>query len=166
VTGARYAIGALAFAGFAASAGVHVASLAGLDVQAQWPAVWSLHLGFFVVFLPFVISSRKRLGARPGLAALRENFPAWLIAAAGALTIYAIVNFVLFAVHGLGGTPAIVDGKYVLQNHGHLVREIGRAEFLQAKVMELRGFSGHWMIFYFIPFAYFMFSRRPTPYFE
>lgn len=47
-----------------------------------------------------------------------------------------------------GGGPHIVDGKYVLQNHGNIIREITMEEYDAFQANELRGFSGHWMAFY------------------
>ncbi|MGO4703257.1 hypothetical protein [Dyella sp. 2RAB6] len=43
-------------------------------------------------------------------------------------------------------------------NHGQLIREISATEYAGFKAEEVRGFSGHWMVFYFVPAAYFLFD--------
>ena len=60
-----------------------------------------------------------------------------------------------------GGSPSIQDGKFVLQSHGRLIRALTEPEYTAFKANEIRGFSGHWMVFYFVPFAYFLFYRAP-----
>jgi hypothetical protein len=50
--------------------------------------------------------------------------------------------------------------------HGKLIREITATQFAAFKANEVRGFSGHWMVFYFVPAAYFLFwkpSSIPSP---
>jgi hypothetical protein len=48
----------------------------------------------------------------------------------------------------LEGSPDIIDGKYVLENHGTLIRELSEVEYFKLRANEIRGFSGHWMVFY------------------
>ena len=150
----------VALLGFVLAAAVHVASLAGVDVSQRIPFVWLLHVGIFVVFVPFVLSSRKVLGAKPSLSGMRALVPNWVFIAGATISAYALLNFVLFIVATQGGNPAILDGRYVLQSHGHLIREITQSEYVAFRANELRGFSGHWLMFYFVPFAYFMFAKR------
>jgi len=156
------------FLGFAALTGLvlaaiaHVCALAGIDVAERVPSVWLLHVGIFLVFFPFVFSSRKVFGKRPSLADMRALVPGRVYAVGLVIFIYAIINFMLFAAATQGGNPAIEAGQYVLKNHGRLIRELSFAEYEALKANELRGFSGHWMFFYFVPFAYFMFGKRPV----
>lgn len=154
----------LALIGFVLSAFVHVAALAGVDVSEKIPLVWMLHAGVFIVFIPFVFSSRKVLGAKPSLSDMRTLVPGWIALAGIAVFGYAMVNFLIFIASTDGGSPSIREGRYVLQSHGHLIREITRSEYVALRANELRGFSGHWLVFYFVPFAYFMFAKKPdTP---
>jgi hypothetical protein len=55
-----------------------------------------------------------------------------------------------------GGSPTIQDGKYLLLDHGKLIREITAGEYAAFRANQVRGFSGHWLIFYFVPAAYFL----------
>ena len=154
-------IALIALLGFLVSLAVHISALSGIDVNTHWPSVWVLHFGIFVVFIPFVFSSRKAFGAKLKLAELRGSFPTWVIAVGIAIFAYAAVNFLLFMLATEGGNPDFRDGKYVLLSHGKLIRELTQAEYSSFRANEIRGFSGHWLVFYFVPFAYFMF-RKPA----
>lgn len=153
----------LALLGFTLSLVVHVAALFAVDVSAMIPFVWSLHIGVFFVFLPFAISCRKTLGPKPSCARLRALFPGWVVAVGALVFAYTIVNFMLFMLATQGGSPSTRDGKFTLENHGHLIREISASEYATFKINEIRGFSGNWLVFYFVPFAYFMFRTKSKP---
>ena len=153
-------IGLAALAGFVLSLVVHVSALLGFDVSAKVPYVWSLHVGIFFVFVPLVFSSRKAFGARPSLSEIRKAFPAWVVALGTLILAYAALNFFLFMLATDGGSPSIKDGKFILQSHGKFIRDLSASEYAAFKANEVRGFSGHWLVFYFLPFAYFMF-RKP-----
>jgi len=146
--------------GLALSLAVHLASLAGVDVAARIPAVWALHLGVFAVFVPFLLSSRKSLGNRPTRATLRAIMPGWAYVLYVAVLSYALANFFL-VFSSQQGTATAEGGRYILQNHGRLIRDLTPAEYTAARAAELRGFSGHWLLFYFVPFGYFMFAKAP-----
>ena len=153
-------LGLIAFLGFCLSFVVHVSALLGVDVSAKAPYVWLLHVGIFVVFIPLVISSRKAFGANPSFSAIRAAFPAWVVALGIVIFAYAALNFLLFILATDGGSPSIKDGKFILQSHGQFIRELSSAEYATCKANEVRGFSGHWLAFYFVPFVYFIFRRR------
>jgi hypothetical protein len=150
-----------ALTGFCLSLLVHISALLGLDASASFPFVWLLHAGIFLVFIPFVLASRKAFGRQPRLAELRAGFPVWIAVFGSAVFAYAVINFLVFLAFTEGGSPLIRDGKFVLQSHGQLIREITASEYSAFKANEIRGFSGHWLFFYYLPFAYFMFHKKP-----
>ncbi|WP_061534434.1 hypothetical protein [Collimonas arenae] len=154
--------GLAALVGFIISLIVHISALLSIDVLTDFPYVWLLHVGIFVVFIPFVFLSRKTLGAKPKFAEIRAAFPSWVVVVGAFICAYAVLNFVLFMVATEGGSPSIRDGKYLLLNHGKLIRELTFAEYTAFRTNEVRGFSGHWLVFYFVPFAYFAFRKQPT----
>lgn len=152
----------LAFVGFLLSFAVHLSASAGIDVSARIPFVWMLHVGIFVVFVPFVFASQKVLGPKPTFTQIRELFPHWVVVLGAVILGYAMLNFLVFMFSRQGGSPSIQDGKFVLQEHGRLIRELTAVEYSAFKAKEVRGFSGHWLVFYFVPFAYFMFCKKPN----
>ena len=135
---------ALAACGLALSIGAHCMVLAGVPIPGG-KLVWGLHVGIFVVWIPTVLTSM-----RTTRYANRKDF--WKIALAGCplwmrrgfyvLFGYGILNFVVFMAttanqpkqQRIGDTPPSV----------------------------VRGFSGHWMIFYGAAFAV-LYSRIHAP---
>jgi hypothetical protein len=122
----------LAAAGFVASVVAHVLGTIGVDVPKDSP-VWGLHVGIFVVWIPAVLVSM-----RTSLFTRRKEFwktalkgcPPWVEKAGRVLFFYAIASFFVF----IAGRPfwplPATDQSW-----------------------QLRGFSGHWMIFYGAAFA-------------
>jgi hypothetical protein len=153
-------LGLAALIGFCLSLAVHVAALLGADVSEQVPHLWLLHVGVIVVFGPLVLASHRAFGRAPSFAVIRSAYPAWAVMIAAVLFPYAVLNFILFMVATEGGTPHAEGGRFILHSHGKLIREISSSEYVAFKANEVRGFSGHWLVFYFAAFAYFSLRRK------
>ena len=124
---------ALSAIGFVLSVAAHLAAVTGSPIPFG-KAVWALHIGIFVVWLPTVlVSIRLTRGAR------RKDFwkialvgcPKWMRTALYVIFGYAILNFVLFIA--------------TIPSH--------RQPPGDAPPQVVRGFSGHWMVFYGAAFA-------------
>lgn len=123
----------LAAIGFILSVAAHLAAVAGSPIPFG-KAVWGLHIGIFVVWLPTVL-----VGTRLTRGANRKDYwkialagcPKWMRTALYLLFGYALLNFVLF----LATTASHPQPK------GSAPPEV------------VRGFSGHWMVFYGAAFA-------------
>ena len=131
---------------------VHSLALTGIDATSKIPFVWLLHLGIFVVWLPAVL----KMGTNPGadhnnpitsFKAIFKHTPPWISTIAIGGFYYAIINFVLFLT-SQEGSPDIVDGQYVLRDHGQVLRSLTREEYQFLLANQVRGFSGHWIAFY------------------
>ena len=160
---------------FALSAIVHFATYvvsAGLSMD----QVWLLHLASMAVLVPMVLSLTRQLQRHPkpvvtGLFAewraakrQKKEFSAKLVAtvppalriACIVAGIYALANFVAFIVLMEGGGPSVKEGKYVLHDHGRKIRDLSKAEYDQLRVYQVRGCSGHWMVFSIVSMTYFL----------
>ncbi|WP_295446846.1 hypothetical protein [uncultured Thiodictyon sp.] len=144
---------AFALLGLVASLAVHLAALLGIDLATRFPAVWLL-------FIPFLFQARRVLGVRPSRAAIRALCPGWALLLGVFLAGYVMLNFLLFLHATEGGGPAIRDGRYVLQAHGPVLRTLTADEYRAQQANTLRGFSGHWLIFYYVPLVWFMACGR------
>jgi hypothetical protein len=126
---------ALAALGLAASAAVHAAAVLGL--YATFPSwVMSLHAGVFVSFLPAVIVAHglaREYKQREVWTGLLRGCPEWMRRTLYGLFGYAILNFLYFIVVSPGKGAATAAGR--------------------APAIIVRGFSGHWMVFYAASFA-------------
>ena len=146
--GVRQALTIFAIIGFVASLLTHLTTFFGVSVAQYFPWIWILHIGIFIVMIPVVISQRNRSGSWERMLTLLPN---WGKVALPIFFVYALINFALFLFLSQSGVPAIRDGKFVLASHGHVVRELSKQEYEQQEAYVLRGFSGHWMIFYLVP---------------
>lgn len=155
-------LGIFALTGFFLALTAHIAAWCGVAVSEHVPFIWVLHVGVFVVFIPMVLAMNKTLGSRPSFQQIRAGFPAWVVVAGIGLLAWTMFNFML-SMSGLEGEPGLSEsGRYVLSRRGQLIREINFDEFTRLKALQVRAFSGHWLLFYFVPYAYFMFYRKPA----
>ncbi|MCB9637807.1 MAG: hypothetical protein H6728_14845 [Myxococcales bacterium] len=154
----RKSLGIVALVGFSMALCVHVLALLGSTWLLKIPGVMFLHVGIFVVFIPMVLSmgpyQKKIKQSKLGIWSI---FPIWMRAILFGLTLYTAANFMLFAGKSGGGGPAEKNGGYVIQNHGKLIRKITKQEYDALRVNEVRGFSGHWLLFYGVPMFFFLF---------
>lgn len=146
---------------------IHVLSVVNVPVQEYIPFVWGLHLGVFVVFFPAIIfliidsggfdnkqtRSERAAKNRKKILKLFQTAPRWLSVLVVVVFIYAIMNMFLFMSSQLGG-PDIINGEIIL-------KKIDKAEYLFYRTNELRGFSGHWLVFFGIS-ALTLYTDRKT----
>jgi len=156
-------LGSIAALGLGLAIAVHVRTFyPGPSIVTQdGSPVWLLHVGMFVVFVPMFFSIRMEFGRRPKMRELLSLFPPRARAALVAAMLYTVFNFLAFFVLSEGGTPEIRNNQFVLMNHGKLIRNLSRDEYLTFKRYEVRGFSGHGIFFYLVPTLYFLFGRPP-----
>jgi hypothetical protein len=125
----------LAGIGFLLSLTAHVLALFGKGMPGGG-LVWTLHGGIFLVWIPAILLSKWRLRNVPAPQQVKAVFsacPIWMRRAIKLLFAYAIVNFLLF----------------MASTTGHM-KSTG-----SAPPTVVRGFSGHWMIFYAVAFVSF-----------
>lgn len=130
-----YPLMLFALAGFVLSLYVHIAAWLGRIVLPEsW--MFGIHAGMFVPFLTAIFLAPKS-------SRRSRNLETPLDGSLGrtmlAVLVYAIANFVLFMV-----AAAL--------NHGHA-----------SPLQEWRGFSGHWMLFYFWSFGFLYAAVYPGP---
>lgn len=145
-------------------------------ISVSMQMAWPLHLATMAVFATMVFSlvaqqKRQPKKAAKGLfgswrAANQQNkefqskllrcVPLGLRIACGTAFIYAFINFMLFIALMEGGSPSVKNGKYILHSHGHKIRDITKEEYQRFRAYEVRGFSGHWIIFSIVPMTYFL----------
>jgi len=118
--------------GLLVSLWVHIGAVMGKRVAPE-AFFWMLHIGIFVVWIPAVLISQRLVGSvnrKDFWKVALKGLPTWVRYVMYAFFAYAVVNFLLFmnnapTGHSNEGPPAAV----------------------------WRGFSGHWMVFYFAALA-------------
>jgi len=133
----------LAGCGFILSATAHCLALANAEIPGG-KYVWGLHIGIFVVWLPAVLicNQATRIARRRDLwKQVLGACPGWMRWSLYAVFGYGILNFIYFVA---------TTGSQHFQMTGDAPDPV------------IRGFSGHWMIFYGAAFAIF-YSRLNAP---
>lgn len=112
------------------------------------PGIMLIHVAIFPPFIAAILYGNKvkRVQGR-NQQQLLKLAPKWMRTLFYVSFAYAFVNFALFFILSGGNTPIKQDGKFVLKQHGRLVREISEEEYHRQRAYIVRGFSGHWMMF-------------------
>ena len=116
----------IAAIGLVASVACHI--MGWLQIEPPWgKSVFFLHIGIFVVWIPLVLSANRTMpkSGRNNVDHLLAELPKWARVTLGVLGAYVVMNFVYF-----------IYCTHQYPKHG--------VPFS----VELRGFSGHWMLFY------------------
>ena len=118
----------LALFGFVLSLVAHLAGYAGIERPFGFDP-WPLHIGIFVVWFPAVLVAQRNSRDFPQSdmwdSALR-GCPKWMQYILFGIFGYAILSFIFF---------------------------VGPSSTSESEASKVRGFSGHWLIFYYAAFA-------------
>ena len=151
--------------GFIAALAIHFLTVLGVNYFALSNYTFILHGLLFIPFFGMIISAKTNY---PNLEKggfnklLFSNLPLYLNWFTKLVFVYAVLNFI-FSISLLEeGSPTIKDGIYILENKGSYVRDISLSEYYSLKRMELRAFSGHWLVFFLLPALYFKYANKST----
>ena len=142
--------------------------------------VWPIHVAIFIPFFGMIWainsgqpeverqfnegwwgwSRRRNEEAQKHMRNLIKRCPSGVRIFSIVLFVYVFINFFTFMGETTQGSPTEKNGKFYISNHGRIIREIDEKEYLRLKAYEVRGFSGHWMVFSYVPFVYFRFIHR------
>jgi len=118
----------IAASGLVVSTAFHI--MTWLQLEPPWgTSVLILHIGWLILWFPLVVCANRTMPnpRRGNLEHLLAELPGWVRLATYSLFVYAIFNFAIFIAS---------------------TRRYPKHELPPFVV--LRGFSGHWMLFYFI----------------
>ena len=121
---------------------VHGLTFGNVDAARIFPKIGLLHLGVLIVALPTAIVVGLGFAKQYSMTDLKSIFPKWAYVVLMALTIYAFASFVMFAISSGGAAPEMSNGKFILQSHGRLIRELSESDYLRHKMYETRFSSG------------------------
>jgi hypothetical protein len=158
--GTRRLLMILSACGFATSVVVYVASFSGLPVDAIFPVLIPLFLGWIVTFVPMYVLEYPASRSPIFFWKFARGMPGWVAPCGAALSVIAMAHLAWFGAHSGLGVPAIVDGQYVLDNHGRILKVLTRTEYLTLTAAALRAFASFMISFYFAPVAYWWFRRN------
>jgi hypothetical protein len=154
--------GLLSLATFVASVVVHFASFVpGAPVEIE--SVGLLHLASLALCIIVAIHNsgwerraKRQCGDEKQLQEFTARAIPWWIWLPGMLFfIYVGVNFVVVQMR-VEGQAKVENGEYVVRYKGRFVRTLTADEYEVHRRLEVRGPSGHWMLFSAIPAVYFL----------
>jgi hypothetical protein len=146
--------------GFLASVVIYVQSYRGttMDRIARWAII--LHIGIFVLLAPLYAMEYHAVRQRSFfLKGFAREMPTWVVPGVRSLGLFFAIHFVLFLVQGYAAVPEVMNGGYVLNDHGRIARTLTQSEYFALKGEELRLFATGWLFFYFVLTAYWWFPR-------
>ena len=88
-----------------------------------------------------------------------RGMPSWVAPCSWLLSLIAIAHLVWLAVQNGWGVPEIVNGQYVLESRGRILKVLTQAEYLVLTEAELRAFTTMMIYFYFVTMMYWWFRR-------
>jgi hypothetical protein len=133
----------VAAVGLALSVAAHCMSLAGIAIPGGG-LVWALHVGIFIVWIPAVLvslRSSRQMNRKDFWKTALAGCPVWMRRSFYGLFIYAIINFAIFMATTVNQP---------------------KPQMGPAPPSVIRGFSGHWMVFYGAAFVL-LYSRINAP---
>jgi hypothetical protein len=149
--------------GVAASLYVYGASFFGLILDSSKSQLWffALHLFIFVLYAPICILESQAMRERTFWKKFKLGKPTWVIRGINLAGVLFFVHFVLFFALSHAASPKIIDGAFVLSDHGTIKKVLTQAQYFRIKAAELRIFPTGWLSFYSVCAAYWWFPRNP-----
>lgn len=161
----RLVLAIVAGCGLAASIVVYIASFVGLTLNdSSFLYALVLHAGVFALFAPMCWVERRAVADRTffmkGFAAGK---PSWAVPAVQILGTFALINFVLFLILSRACSPEILNGQFILNDHGTIKKVLTEHQYLSLKADELRLFASGWSSFYSATAIYWWYPRLGRP---
>lgn len=136
----------------------YVASFFGTTVDEMLPWAVIPVLGFMVLFVPIYFleypASRRWSWSFKGWA---RDMPNWVVRCFWLLQLIAIAHFAWSAAQNGLGVPEIVDGQYVLDSSGRILKVLTRTEYLKLRQGMERALATIMISLYFVPMMYWWF---------
>jgi hypothetical protein len=161
---ARKVFWALSVVGIAASVVVYGLSFSFDLVDQLYPLTLPLFVVMWVLGLLMVLDHKASSGTwRWRWNELTVGKPAWVAFWFYLLTVNVAGHFI-WSIHENGnGVPAIVDGDYVLDSHGHILKELTAEEYPRLRSLELRSFAMLYLYLCFSHAVYWYYAKNDSP---
>src|SRR5215831_679307 len=159
----RRCLAIIAASALAASLIVYALSFVGTTMEEMFRWAMLLTVSVFALVLPMyaveysAIKNSKFFGD-----AIWRGLPKWAVRAIQIVGLLFAAHFVLFLVQSHAASPEIINGEYVLSNHGQIVKELTESQYRWLKGSELRLFATGWLSFYLALALYWWFPKRAT----
>jgi hypothetical protein len=151
----RKVVAIAAVPGLIATIYIFIASFFGLSMDNLGGKAFLLHLGIFALAIPLIFVERWSKGADPF-----RGKPRWVLRNMQILFLLFVVVFFTFLALSHAASPEIINGEYVLNNHGKIVGHISQRDYFFLKRWELRLFASGWTLAYYALMMHWWFPRQ------
>jgi hypothetical protein len=159
----RRCLALIAASALAVSLIVYVLSFVGTTMDGMFRWAMILHAGVFALVLPmYAVEYSAVKNSKFLWDAIWRGLPKWAVRAIQIVGLLFALHFVLFLVQSHAASPEIINGEYVLSDHGRIVKELTESQYRWLKGDELRLFATGWMSFYLALALYWWFPRRTS----
>ena len=134
---------------------IFAASFFGLTMDRLGAKAFLVHLGIFALGIPLAFTERWGKGVNPF-----RGKPRWVLRGMQVLFLVFVAVFFTFLALSHAASPQIVNGEYVLNSHGTIVRHISEKDYFFLKGWELRLFASGWIVGYYALMMYWWFPRQ------
>jgi len=151
----------LSACGIAASILGYIYSFFGVPVDKIlfWGALL-LVPGWMALLLPmYVLEYPLSRAPSFSLKGFARGMPSWVAPCSWLLSLVAVAHIVWLAVQNGWGVPEIVNGQYVLDSRGRILKVLTEAEYLALTEAFLRAFTAVMVSFYFPTTMYWWYRR-------
>ena len=132
-----------------------------MDGMFRWAML--LHIGVFALLIPmYGVEYSAIKNSKFMWDAIWRGLPKWALRATQIVFLFFAAHFVLFLVQSHAASPEIINGQYVLSNHGEIVKELTESQYRWLKGSELRLFATGWLSFYVALALYWWFPRKAS----
>ena len=159
----RHCLAIIAASALAASLIVYALSFVGKTMDEMFRWVMLLTVGVFPLVIPMYAVEYSAIKNSKFLwDAIWRGLPKWAVRATQIVFLFFAAHFVLFLVQSHAASPEIINGQYVLSNHGQIVKELTESQYKWLKGSELRLFATGCLSFYLALALYWWFPRRAS----
>jgi hypothetical protein len=151
----RRVIAIAAAPGLIAGIYIFIASFFGLTLDKLGAKPLLLHLGIFALAIPLVIVDRRSKGV-----SAFSGKPRWAVRGIQILGLLCIALFFVFLALSHAASPQIINGEYVLNDHGKIAGYVSERDYFFLKGWELRLFASGWMFAYYALMMHWWFPRQ------
>ena len=150
----RRGLAVLSTCGLAASVLSYVASFSGARADTLFPWYAPLILGWMALFIPIYILEYPASRDPFFFWKFARGMPGWVAPCGVALSLIGVAHLAWFGVHSGMGVPAILDGQYVTEARGRILKVLTQADYLMLRMALLRACATMMISFYFAPTMY------------
>jgi hypothetical protein len=144
--------------GIAASVFIYIESFSGATINNSW--IWAIPLGVGLCVVGIPIRSVEHPSSQSfDWKGFAQGMPRWVVLGNYLLVLVVIAHFVWYYLHGGSGVPTIIDGQYVLNSHGRILKVLTQTEYLTLQEEQLRIAASLIIASYYMPMMYWWFPR-------